>query len=395
MAFFLERLAVATRLTVLNPRGMGLSDRPRSLTLEGWMDDIHAVLDAEAVERVSLFGNADSANACLLFAATYPECVERLILFRPYPRVARSAEYPIGKPENDLVSGLQPVRDHFGERDFLLDQARRVNPQWADDEEYLEWYVWNLRLSVSPAVAADFLRMRNATDITDVLGSVRVPTLVIHRASSRAEAEYVVARLATATRLEVSGVGRDPTDDTVADAALAFISGEAPRVVPESVLATLLFTDLVDSTVLAAELGDRRSKSVVETHHRDVRREVARYRGSVVDTAGDGFFCRFDGPARAIACAREIVARPPDHGLNVRAGIHTGECEIVKEKPVGISVVIAARVAARAGAAELLVTQTVKDLVAGSGLAFESRGDHELKGVPGSWRLHAVVSSSS
>lgn len=391
---FFERLAAEARLIVMNPRGMGLSDRPRNLTLEGWMDDIRAVLDAEGIERASIFGSADGANACLLLAATYPERVERLIVFGPYARVIRSPEYPLGRPEEESVGGLQSVREYFGDRDFLLDQARRVNPQWADDDEYLHWYVWNLRLSVSPAVAADFLRMRNATDITDVLPSVRVPTLVIHREETRAQAEYVAERIPTASRVEVGGVGRDPTDQPISDAALDFLRGDAPRVIPDTVLTTMLFTDLVDSTARAADLGDRRWKGIVAAHYEEVRGEIARYRGTVVDTAGDGFFCRFDGPARAIACAREILALAPRHGVAVRAGIHTGECEIVDGKPVGLSVVIASRVAAKAAAAELLVTQTVKDLVAGSGLRFESRGEFELKGVPGSWRLHAVTRGS-
>ena len=207
---FFERLAADVRLIVLNPRGMGLSDRPRNLTLEGWMDDIRAVLDAEGIERASIFGNADGANACLLLAATYPERVERLIVFGPYARMIRSPEYPLGRPEEESVGGLQSVREYFGDHDYLLDQARRANPQWADDEEYLHWYVWNMRLSVSPAVAADFLRMRNATDITDVLPSVRVPTLVIHREETRAQAEYVAERIPTATRVQVGGVGRYP-----------------------------------------------------------------------------------------------------------------------------------------------------------------------------------------
>jgi class 3 adenylate cyclase len=392
---FFERLAAETRLTVLNPRGMGLSDRPRTLTLEGWMDDIRAVLDAEGVERASLFGAADAANACLLLAATYPERVERLILFGPYARIIRSPEYPIGKPEDEQIGSLQFVRDRFGEREYLLDQARRVNPQWAQDDDYLDWYVWNQRLAASPAVAADFLRMRNATDITDVLGSVRVPTLVVHRAENRAQAEYVAERIPTASRVEVPGVGRDPTDQAVVEAALEFIRGDVARLIPDTVLATMLFTDLVDSTALAAELGDSRWKRVVETHFTEVRREIERYRGDVVDTAGDGFFCRFDGPARAIACAREILALAPRHGVKVRAGIHTGECEIVDGKPVGLSVVIASRVAGKAEAGELLVTQTVKDLVAGSGLTFEPRGESELKGVPGLWPLHAVGGSSA
>jgi class 3 adenylate cyclase len=213
---------------------------------------------------------------------------------------------------------------------------------------------------------------------------------VIHRAGARSEAEYVAQRLPTSTRVEVPGIGRDPTDDVVADAAIAFLSGERPRAIPDTVLTTLLFTDLVDSTRTAARLGDRAWKDVLEAHHADVRREVARYSGTVVDTAGDGFFCRFDGPARAIACAREILARAPAHGLTVRAGIHTGECELADDKPVGLTVVIAARIAAHAPAGEVLVSQTVKDLVAGSQLEFESRGPFALKGVPDTWQLHAI-----
>src|SRR5262249_3225514 len=263
---FLERLSAAARLIVLNPRGMGLSDRPRTLTLEGWMDDVGAVLDAEHVDRATLFGSVDGANTCLLFAASYPERVERLILFRPYARLARSPEYPLGRPEEELTAGLQPTREQFGGREYLLDQARRTTPHLAEDEEYLEWYVWNMRLSVSPTGAAELLRMRNGTDITDVLGSVRVPTLVIHRDDTRAEAEYVADRIPMATRIEVHGTGRDPTADAVVDAALAFIGDEAPRVVPDSVLATLLFTDLVESTASAAHVGDVRWKTMLETH---------------------------------------------------------------------------------------------------------------------------------
>lgn len=390
MRAFFDRLSAETRLTVLNPRGMGLSDRPRNVTLEDWSEDVLAVLDAQGIERATLFGASDSANACILTAATYPERVERLILHSPFARRIRSADYPLGTPEDELLAFLRSVRTRWGDRDFLLGLATGINPQWADDEDYLDWFVWNHRQSASPASAAEYWRMQIGTDITDVLGSIRVPTLVTHRAADRAEAEYVSERITSATRVETRGDGGSPANDSVVDAVLAFVRGEAPALLPDSVLATLLFTDLVGSTEVAAELGDRRWREVLEAHHAAVRREVDRHRGTVIDNAGDGFFCRFEGPARAISCAREILAAAPALGLGVRAGIHTGECEISASKPVGLAVVIGARVGALAGAGEILVSQTVKDLVAGSDLTFTDRGRHELKGVPGSWSIHAL-----
>lgn len=391
MRTFFDRLSAETRLTVLNPRGMGQSDRPRNVTLEDRAEDVIAVLDAQGIERASLFGTSDSANACVLTAATYPERVERLVLLSPFARRVRSADYPIGEPEDEALAFLRAVRNRWGDRDFLLDLAANINPQLADDQDYLDWFVSNHRQSSSPASAAEYFRMQIGTDITDVLSSVRVPTLVMHQKDDRASGKYVSERISGATRIEIPGEGGLPATDPVVEAVLAFVRGEAARVVPDTVLATLLFTDLVGSTALAAELGDRRWRELLEAHHAAVLREVARYRGSVLDSAGDGFFCRFDGPARAISCAREILASAPAVGLAVRAGVHTGECEISGSKLVGLAVVIGARVAALAAAGEILVSQTVKDLVAGSDLTFEERGRHELKGVPGSWSIHALT----
>lgn len=390
MRVFFERLIAETRLTVLNPRGMGQSDRPRNVTLEDWAEDVVAVLDAEGIARASLFGTGDSANACVLLAATYPERVERLVVFSPFARRAHSSDYPIGRSEDEMLTFLRAVRNRWGDRDFLLELAAGINPQWAEDQTYMDWFVWNHRQSSSPASAAEYWRMQMGTDITGVLGSVRVPTLVIHRADERAAAEYVSERIPGATRLEVPGRGGNPSAEPVIEATLSFVRGEAPKVVPDTVLATLLFTDLVGSTELAAELGDRSWRELLETHHAAVHREVARHRGTILDSAGDGFFCRFDGPARAISCAREILASAPEIGLAVRAGIHTGECEISGSKLVGLAVVIGARVAALAGTGEVLVSQTVTDLVAGSAFTFQDRGAHELKGVPGSWNIHAL-----
>jgi class 3 adenylate cyclase len=339
---------------------------------------------------VSLFGTSDSANACVLTAATYPERIERLILHSPFARRIRTADYPMGTPEDELLEFLRTVRSRWGDRDFLRALAAQINPQWADDDYYLDWFVRNHLLSASPASAAEYWRMQIGTDITDVLGSVRAPTLVLHRSADRAAGLYVSERIPGAMRIEIRGEGNSPATEPVVEAVVEFVQGATPRVVPDTVLATLLFTDLVGSTALASELGDRRWRELLDAHHATVRREVDRYRGTVIDNAGDGFLCRFDEPARAISCAREIRGSTPTLGLGLRAGVHTGECEISNSKPVGLAVVIGARIAALAETGEILVSQTVKDLVAGSDLTFADRGGHRLKGVPGHWKLHAL-----
>jgi class 3 adenylate cyclase len=394
---FLDRLAAATRLIVFNPRGTGLSDRPRGVTLESRMDDIVAVLDAVGVARASLFGVAESANACALFAATYPERCERLILATPYARWLRTDDYPFGTMREDALAWLASGRERHGKREFIREFARMIDPRQAGDEKYLDWIVWNQRLAASPAAAAEFWRMTIETDITDVLGSIRVPSLIIYRSPQRDIAEYVATRIPGSRSLQLPGVGYAIHDeDDGADAAgaiLDFVRGEAPREIPDSVLTTVLFTDIVGSSEHAARLGDRPWRELLERHHGAVRAELARHRGVEVDTAGDGFFCRFDGPARAISCARAIVQAAAGLGLQLRAGIHTGECEVVGPKIAGLAVHVGARVAAAAAPGEVLVSGTVKDLVAGSGFHFDDRGERELKGIPGGWRLYAVASS--
>ena len=387
----LRRLAGEVRLIVFNPRGTGLSDRPRNVTLEARMDDITAVLDAVGIERATVFGVAESANVCALFAATYPERCERLALWQPYARSVRSDDYPYGLLEADWIASVRDVRERWGERELLTEWAEFLDPAILEDRGRLEHFVWMHRLSASPAAAADFRRMQLETDITDVLGSIRVPTLIFHRSHLRGPAEYVAARIPAAQVVELGGVSAGPYSEDAIAALVDFVRGEVPRAVPESVLATVLFTDLVGSTARAADLGDRGWRDLLTRHHADVRRELARFRGAEVDTAGDGFFCRFDGPARAMACARAIVEGARHHDLEVRAGIHTGECELVGEKVAGIAVVTGSRISSLATPGEVLVSQTVKDLVAGSGFAFEERGEHELKGVPGAWRLYAVA----
>ena len=389
---FFEHLSTETRLVLLNPRGIGLSDRPRGVTLEARMEDILAVLEALGIARASLLGIAESANVCALFAATYPERCERLVLYAPYARGLRSAEYPYGPTEEQARAYLAKTRAHYGERDFLRELLKAVSPDRAIDERDLDRLVWSQRLAASPSAAVEFWRMTFDTDITPILGSIRMPTLVLYRADARDRAEHVATRISGARSLQLPGRGVDIAQDlTVADATLAFLRDEAPAVVPDSVLVTILFTDIVDSTAHASRLGDRGWKELLQRHHAAVRSELARYRGTELDVAGDGFFCRFDGPARAIACARAIVQSVAGLGLDIRAGIHTGECEVVGAKVAGLAVNIGARIAATAGPRDVLVSSTVKDLVAGSGFRFDDRGDRQLKGIPGSWRLYAVA----
>jgi class 3 adenylate cyclase len=390
---FLDRLVQDFRLIVFNPRGTGLSDRPRSLTLEARMDDIAMVLDAVGSPRAALFGVSTSANACGLFAATHPDRCDRLIMANPYPRGLRSDAYPFGWNESEFLVWIRDLREQWGEREFIEDHfLSSLSPALADSRIDFEWTVWQHRLAASPGAVAEFARMAMDTDMTDVLGSIRMPTLILHREDGRGIAEFVRDRIRGAETVELRTQSGSPYSDEAAEALLSFMRGETRPVIPGSVLATVLFTDIVGSTARAAELGDSGWRELLERHRSAVRSELGRYRGIEVDTAGDGFFCRFDGPARAIACAARIIEGARELGLWVRAGIHTGECELVGEKVAGIAVVTGARISSLAIDGEILVSSTVKDLVAGSGFRFEDRGEHELKGVPGTWRLHAVVS---
>jgi class 3 adenylate cyclase len=392
---FLDRLAARVRVVVLNPRGTGLSDRPRNVTLEARMDDIASVLDNVGVERASLFGISTSANVCALFAASYPERVERLILAIPFPRAIRSDAYPWGSTEEEWLDWIRECRERWGERDFLEQYARDVDPFIVEDHEELDLFVWQHRLALSPTAAVEWARLGMETDIVDVLGAIRVPTLVLHRPDDSERgagpAHFVAERIPNSHTAALRTDGSSPFSQEAVDAVLDFLAGEAPLAVPDSVLATVLFTDLVGSTERAAALGDRAWRDLLTRHHADVRAELVRYRGTEVDTAGDGFFCRFDGPARAMACARAIVDGGKTLDLEVRAGIHTGECQLVGDKIAGIAVVTGSRISSLAAPNEVLVSSTVKDLVAGSALSFEERGEHELKGVPGTWRLYAVA----
>ena len=384
---FAAKVARGRRVILINPRGVGLSDRPRGFTVESRMDDVLAVMDAVGSPRADLLGIAEAAATCAVFAASFPQRVGRLILHTPYARGAENEEERAA-----MLERLRTERDLWGTRQHLEAMARRINPQWADDRNYLDWFVWHHRLTSSPATHLEFRRMQIDLDITHVLPAIRVPTLVLAKSQMREQAAEVAGLVPGAELVDVPGRGMAIMEnDFAVEAVEEFLGGRSPRRIPDSVLATLLFTDLVGSTEQAAALGDRRWRELLGEHLALVRRELERYRGSEVDTAGDGFFARFDGPARAIACAREVVTGTRALGLDVRAGIHTGECELVDGKPAGVSVHVGARVSGRAAPGEVLVTGTVKDLVAGSGIAFEPRGAHELKGVPGTWPIYAVA----
>jgi class 3 adenylate cyclase len=386
-AEFCRELAVGRRVIVINPRGVGLSDRPRGFTIESRVDDIRAVIDEIGIERPPLLGVGESAATCAVFAASHPNRIERLILYLPWPRTE-----PHEREEE--LARLTQSRDEFGRRDFLEAFARRLNPQWADDADFVDWFVWHHRATASPGTWVDFRRMMIDLDITDVLSAIRVPTLVVTKEHSRDESEAVAEAIQDAQFVVVPGRGVGiHENEFVLEAVNAFLAGAPQWQIPDSVLATVLFTDLVGSTERAADLGDRAWRDLLANHHAVVRRELARFRGVEQDTAGDGFFATFDGPARAIGAAQAICQAVETLGLEIRAGVHTGECELHDGKVAGIAVSTGARVAAQAAPGEIVVSSTVKDLVAGSGLEFDDRGVHELKGVPGEWRLYAVRDS--
>jgi len=384
---FFERLAAELRLIVFNPRGTGFSDKPRDLSLEARMDDILAVLNTLDIDRVSLLGNWLGANTCALFAASYPERCEHLVLQQLSPRGTTTPDYPYGPTEEWWLEWIRQLREHHGERAFLEEWARQVDPSVTETPEALDWFVWGRRMAVSPSAAAEWARVQMETDIIDVLSAIRVPTLLMHRDATREMTVALAQLFRDARTVEVRSV----QSEEAATAVLDFVRGETFPSVPDSVLATVLFTDVVGSAERATAVGDRRWRELLEEHHRVVRRDLNRYRGIEVDTAGDGFFCRFDGPGRAIACARTIIESTRGLNLDVRAGVHTGECEVIGEKIAGLAVNAGSRIAGIARPGEVLVSSTVRDLVAGSTFAFEERGEHELKGIPGRWRLYAAT----
>ena len=385
-ATILRRLAEGRRLIVVNLRGVGLSDRPRGFTIESRMDDLRAVLDAEGCQRPALIGLAEAAATCAVFSASNPDRVERLVLYDPWARGVRDE-----KERDEALAQIREGRERWGRRDALEGMARELNPQWAEDEEYLEWFVWHHRLTASPATWAEFRRMQIDLDVTDVLPAIRVPTIVISKERTRETATEVARPFLepSSSSCPVSAEGFSRTT------SLSRRSRRSWRA-RSSASFRRRFSPRSSSPIWWArpsvqrELGDRAWRDLVARHNEVVRRELARFRGVEMDTAGDGFFARFDGPARAIRSGQAIVEGVRGLGLDVRVGVHAGECELHEEKVAGIAVSVGARVAGLAGPGQVLVSSTVRDLVAGSGLDFVEHGTHELKGVPGEWRLFAV-----
>jgi class 3 adenylate cyclase len=392
-----EGLARSGRVLLFDKRGSGLSDPVRQVpTLETRMDDIRAVMDAAGSERAVLWAGQEGTRIAVLFAATYPERTNGVVLYDPTARGLWSSDYPWALNEEQWRQELREIRDRWGDRDFLSERIHRFAPSRAEDEAFAEWFVWFMRRSASPAEAVAFHRMSMEGDVRDVLSAVRSPTLLLHRPETRDEALYAAARIPGSERIEVEGLRdwycwADPeANQVLLDETKRFVESLSAAPVADRVLATVLFTDIVGSTRKAAELGDRTWRELLDRHHALVRGELARFRGEELDTTGDGFFATFDGPGRAIECALAIRDSVRSLGLEIRAGLHTGECERVDGKLGGIAVPTGARIAALADDGEVLVSHTVKDLVAGSEIAFSERGMHELKGVPGEWRLYAV-----
>ncbi len=397
----IEDLATTGRLLMLDKRGSGLSDRLRDVpTVETSMDDIRAVMDDAGSESAVVFTGSSSTGVGVLFAATYPERCAALVLVDPQARGSHAPDYPWAPRIDEQQEQLRQMRSQWGERGYLEDMVREWAPEVADDPHFRDWFVWHMRRSLSPGAALTHHRSAMALDITDVLTAVRCPTLVFPRAVMPGPGHYVAARITDAEIVELPtfrGVYTWVDDESHAgfmDALCAFVGRLKRSRESKRVLATLLFTDIVGSTELASRLGDEAWRELLQRHHGVVRRELARFQGRELDTAGDGFFASFDGPARAVRAALAIRDTLADLDVHVRAGLHTGECETHEGKMTGIAVNIGARIVGLADPGEVLVSSTVKDLVAGSGVEFEDRGQRMLKGVPDPWRLYAAMGPS-
>jgi class 3 adenylate cyclase len=383
---------------MLDKRGTGLSDRVREVqSIETAMDDLRAVMDAVGSESAVLWSGGDSTGIGVLFAATYPERCAGLVLFCPRVKGTRSPDYPWAPTGEEWRERLTRVRTGWGERGYLEDLAREWAPEVADDEGFRNWFVWHMRRSLSPGAALTSFRAAMELDVSDVLAAVRVPTLILPLPTLPGAGYYTAERIRGAVLTELPAFRGLYTwvDDDVhratMEATADFISRLAQRGGTERVLATILFTDIVGSTELAARIGDAAWRNLLQQHHAIVRRQLARFQGRELDTVGDGFFATFDGPARAVQAASAIRDALRSIEIDIRAGLHTGECELSDGKIAGIAVSIGARIASLAAPGEVLVSSTVKDLVAGSELRFEDRGEHMLKGVPTAWRLFAVA----
>jgi pimeloyl-ACP methyl ester carboxylesterase len=399
---FLRRLASRARLILLDRRGSGVSDRPASidaLSLELAVDDTVAILDAVGSERAVLFGFEDGSVVNLLLAASHPERVAGLVMFAPWVSYWKTDDYPWGYTEAESQEALVVTDHHWGTEAFARWNLEGILPVEPQTPEMISTWSRYWRLCVSPAGAVAIERMQQGVDVRSILPTIRVPTLVMHREGDDPlyqGGSWIASRIPGARFVRLSGA-EHPAWMGDSRSVLAeldrFVAGlRAEEADLDRVLATVLFVDLVGSTERAAVAGDRAWRATLEGFRDLARGLVTRYRGVEVDTAGDGMFATFDGPARAVRCASAIVAGVRSLGLEARAGCHSGEVETIDGRAGGVAVHIGARVGALAAPSEVLVSSTVKDLTVGSGLAFEDAGEHELKGVPDRWRLYRALS---
>lgn len=393
-ARWLHRLGSYARVAMFDKRGTGMSDRINELPgLDQRMDDVRAVMDAVGMDRAALLGISEGGPLTAFFAATHPDRCRALVLYGSFARFA--SWLPTAEA---LEAFLAYIDRDWGSGKSLGMFA----PSRQSDPAFQNWWGRFERLGASPAAAIALMRMNSQIDITDIVSTIRVPTLVIHRTNDVTinveGGRFLAEHIPGARYVEVPGTDHIPfvgdNAAEIADLIEEFLTGSKAAVSADRVLATVLFTDIVGSTELAARVGDRRWRDTLDGYYAAARRELTRFRGREIDTAGDGFFAAFDGPARAIRCARATSEAVRELGIEIRVGVHTGECEVIGEKIGGIAVHIGARVAGRANVNEILVSSTVKDLVAGSGIQFEDRGVHVLKGVPGEWRLFAVAAGA-
>jgi pimeloyl-ACP methyl ester carboxylesterase/class 3 adenylate cyclase len=401
----LRELASFSRLILFDKRGTGMSDRVAGApTLETRMDDLRAVMDAAGSQRAAIFGVSEGAPMSLLFAATYPERTAALVLRAGFPRTLWAPDYPWGQREEEYRQELERQLRIFGPRQEAEAHVRALAPWEGDDlPAIVDYFRW----CSSPGALEALVVMNKDIDVRQVLPAIRVPTLILHGTQDTVvpvgAVRWMAERIPGAQLVDVPGAGHlhFAQDSPLVHAEVrrflteVWESGAWEEAAPDRVLATVLFTDIASATEHAAHLGDRGWRELLERHHALVRRQLLRFRGQEVDTAGDGFFASFDGPARAVRCGCAIAEAVRDLGLDVGVGVHTGECEIAGGKIVGIAVHTGARVASCAVPGEVLVSHTVKDLVAGSGIRFQDRGSRNLKGIPGEWRLYRVDPASA
>jgi class 3 adenylate cyclase len=390
---FLTRVASFCRLILMDPRGLGLSDRLTEVpTLEERVTDLLSVLDAAESERATLFGNSDTGPACIAAAALRPDRFGGLILCGTYARATPDEDYPWGWTDEEWEDFRRTVRDGWGK----AERFENVVPSAGED--FRQWWTTMMRVGASPRAVLLLAEMTQNVDVRPLLSRVAVPTLVMHRVGDDVNpaemGRYIAERIPGARWVELPGenfVLWAGDIDTIADEIEEFLTGHRGGAEPTRIVATIMFTDVVRSTERAGAMGDRAWADLLESHHARVRAELRRFSGREIDTAGDGFLAAFDSPTTALRCARAVLGSVGEIGVDLRIGLHTGECEVVGDRLRGIAVHIGARVAAKAGPGEILVSQTVKDLLAGSAIEFEDRGKHGLKGVSGEWRLYSVT----